>query len=109
MLLLVLASLGVLVAEDEVDLVGGATLVGTEHDDVGRGVGELFGVEGAVILEELHVGTSTLKAGLELCLVLDNQSLVGVVNGLGELGRDGVVSGLVLENQTLVTLNTAED
>lgn len=66
-LLLVLAGLGVLVAEDEVDLVGGAALVGTEHNDVGRGVGELFGVEGAVILEELHVGTSTLKAGYWTC------------------------------------------
>jgi hypothetical protein len=34
-LLLVLASLGVLVAEDEVNLVGGAALVGTKHDNVG--------------------------------------------------------------------------
>jgi len=66
-LLLVLASLGVLVAEDEVDLVGGTALVGTEHDDVGGGVGELLGVKGAVVLEELHVGTTTLETSYEAC------------------------------------------
>lgn len=65
-LLLVLASLGVLVAEDEVDLVGGTALVGTEHDNVWGSVGELLGVKGLVVLEELHVGTTALQAS---CLV----------------------------------------
>jgi hypothetical protein len=76
-LLLVFARLGVLVAEDEVDLwglekfninlarhvylVGSTAFVGTEHDDVGRGVGELFCVKSLVVLEELHVGTTALK------------------------------------------------
>ena len=109
MLLLVLASLGVLVAEDEVDLVGGAALVGTEHDDVGRSVGELLGVEGLVVLEELHVGTTALEAGLELDLVLDDEGVILVGDGLVELAGDGVVGSLVLENKTLVALNAAED
>jgi hypothetical protein len=77
-LLLVLAGLGVLVLEDEVDLyhmsnvpcelhdswadlVGGAALIGAKHDDVGRSVGELFGVECLVVLEEFHVCTTTFK------------------------------------------------
>jgi hypothetical protein len=60
-LLLVLAGLGVLVAEDEVDLVGRTTLVRAKHDDVGRGVGELIRLERLVILEELHVGTTALE------------------------------------------------
>lgn len=46
---------------------------------------------------------------LEFGLVLNNQGLALVVNGLGELGRDGVVSSLVLENKTLVALDTAQD
>ena len=91
------------------DLVGGAALVGTEHDDVGRGVGELLGVEGLVVLEELHVGTTALEAGLELDLVLDNEGVVLVVDGLGELGGNGVMSSLVLDNKTLIALNTLED
>ena len=79
MLLLVFASLWVLVSKDKVDLtivsrdifdgnvnswtnlVGGTALVGTKHDNVGRGVGELFGVKCAIVLEELHVCTSTLE------------------------------------------------
>lgn len=78
MLLLILAGLGVLVLEDEVDLfhmstwpattslfwtdlVGGTALVGAKHDDVGRSVGELFGVERLVVLEEFHVCTATFK------------------------------------------------
>jgi hypothetical protein len=82
-LLLVLAGLGVLVTEDEVNLkycqlmirrepclgnkalisylVGSTTLVGTEHDHVGSSVGELLGVELLVLLEELHVGTTANK------------------------------------------------
>jgi len=77
-LLLILAGLGVLVPEDEVDLfhmsnvpgdyiclwtdlVGGTALVGPKHDDVGRSVGELFGVERLVVLEEFHVCTTTFK------------------------------------------------
>ena len=61
MLLLIFAGLGVLVLEDEVDLIGSATLIRTEHNDIGRGVGKLLGVELLVILEELHVGSTALK------------------------------------------------
>ena len=61
-LLLVLAGLGVLVVEDEVHLVGVAALVGTKHDDVGGGVGELVLVESLVLTEELQVSASALEA-----------------------------------------------
>lgn len=77
MLLLVLAGLGVLVAEDEVNLerqhssiqrqvniaylVGSTALVGTKHDDVWRGIGEFLGVKGRVVLEELQVRTTAVK------------------------------------------------
>ena len=61
-LLLILASLGVLVVEDEVHLVGVAALVRTEHDHVRGGVGELLLVENLVLAQELHVGTTTVKA-----------------------------------------------
>lgn len=84
MLLLVLAGLGVLVTENEVNLkkiellvpvavtctkqrlarsylVGGTTLVGTEHDHVGRRVRELVEVELLVVLEKLQVGTTADK------------------------------------------------
>lgn len=46
---------------------------------------------------------------MELGLVLNDQGLALVVNSLGKLGRDGVVSSLVLENETLVTLDTAKN
>jgi len=60
-LLLVFTSLGVLVVDDQVDLVGGTTLVGAKHDNVGGDVGELILVESLVVTEELQVSTATLK------------------------------------------------
>lgn len=108
MLLLVLAALWVLVTEDEVDLVGSATLVWTEHDNVRRCVGEFGVCECLVLLEELHVCSTALKTALKLDLILDDESLTLVRDGLWELGRDGVVGCLVLENKTLVTFNALE-
>lgn len=69
-LLLVLASLGVLVVEDEVDLVVVATLVGTEHDDIGSRVGELVLVESLVVPKELHVGTTALETIYRMLLAV---------------------------------------
>jgi len=60
-LLLVLLGLRVLVAEDEVDLISGTALVRPEHDDVRRGIGELLGVESLVVLEKLHIRSTTLE------------------------------------------------
>lgn len=46
---------------------------------------------------------------LELGLVLNDEGVVFVDHGLGELGGNGVVSSFVLEDKTLVSLNTTED
>lgn len=62
MLFLVDASLWVLVVNNEVDLVGMATLVRTEHDNIRRGVGEFLLMKSLVVSEELQVRTATFKA-----------------------------------------------
>lgn len=62
-----------------------------------------------VLLEELEVGTTAHQGVLRLDFILDHQGLALVVNLLGELGRDGMVSGRVLHNQTLVTLHSLEN
>ena len=62
-----------------------------------------------VLLEELQVGTTADQGVLGLDLILDNKSLALVVDLLGELGGDGVVGGRVLDDQTLIALNTLED
>ena len=46
----------------DTDLVGGTTLVGTKHDNIGRGVGEFLAMELLVLLEELHISTTALEA-----------------------------------------------
>lgn len=46
---------------------------------------------------------------LKLHFILDNEGLALVVDGLGEFGRNGVVSGLVLDDQTVVSLNALEN
>lgn len=45
---------------------------------------------------------------LWLDFVLDNKSFALVVNLLGELGGDGVMSGGILQHQTLIALDTLE-
>ena len=62
MLLLIFTGLRILVVDDQVNLVGGTTLIGTEHDYVGGDVGELVLVESLVVTEELQVSTTTLEA-----------------------------------------------
>ena len=46
---------------------------------------------------------------MKLNFVLDDQLLALVVNGLGELCRDGMVSRLVLEDETLVAFNALQN
>jgi hypothetical protein len=106
-------------------LVGSAALVRSEHDNVRGGVRELLLVKSLVILQELHVSSTALQTicksisihwlraksvehTLELDFVLHNKGVALVVNGLGELGRDGVMSGLVLNDQTLIALHTLQ-
>lgn len=70
MLLLVHSSDRVLVTEDEVDLVGASTLVGSKHDGVRRVVGELLELDALRrIRQELHVGTAALQSSLGLDLI----------------------------------------
>jgi len=60
-LLLIFAGLGVLVVDNQVDLVGGTTLVGAEHDNIGGDIGEFILMESLVVTEELQVSTTTLE------------------------------------------------
>jgi hypothetical protein len=46
---------------------------------------------------------------LELDFVLHDQSLALVRDGLVKLGGDGVVSSLVFEDKTLVSLDASQD
>lgn len=46
---------------------------------------------------------------LQLDLVLDHQGLTLGVDLLGELGRDGVVGGDILDNKTLIALHALVD
>ncbi len=46
---------------------------------------------------------------MKLDLILDNEGLALVLNLLWELGRDGVVSGCILNNETFITFHSLED
>ena len=43
-------------------LVGSTALVGTKHDDIGRRVRKFLGVESLIVLEELHISTTTFQS-----------------------------------------------
>jgi hypothetical protein len=55
----------------------------------------------------MPVGRKTLT--LKFDLVLNNQVLALGVNRLRELGRDGMMSSLVLDNETFVTLHSLQN
>ena len=46
---------------------------------------------------------------LELDLILNHQGVVGVIDGLGELGGDGMVGSWVLDHETLIAFDTLVD
>ncbi len=110
MLFFELAGLGVLVAEDKVDLVGLAAFVGAEHDGVRGLVRELvWGDACFCCREELDVSTAASETLLQLDLVLDDEGLaLGVDGRVKEVG-DGVLLGLGLEHETGVAGEAGED
>ena len=84
-----------LVAEDQVRSLGVAALVRAEHDVVRRGVSERLGV--AELWADLDVAAAALDVLLILGLVLDDQLLAGVAEGVkarGEAEEAGVLGGL---------------
>lgn len=56
MLLLIFLCLWALVVDDQVNLVGGATLIRTKHDNIWGGVGELVLVESLVVSQTVSIG-----------------------------------------------------
>lgn len=56
MLLLIFLGLWVLVVDDQVNLVGGTTLIRTKHDNIWGGVGELILVESLVVSQTVSIG-----------------------------------------------------
>jgi len=55
------------------------------------------------------ISTQTGQLTLKLDLILHNKSILLVGDGLRKLGRDGVVSSLVLNDQALVTVDALVD
>ena len=101
MLLLDGAVEGVLVAEDDVHLVGAAALIGAEHDGVGRVAVERLGGEVVRGGEELEIGAAAVEPILKGHLVLEHETLRGV-EGLREEGRDAVVTRGGVHVQALI-------
>lgn len=54
----------------------------------------------------MHAIGDKVQLTLELDFILDDKGLALVIDLLGELGRDGMVSSRVLDNKTLLALHT---
>ena len=74
-----------LVVEDQVRALGVAALVRAEHDVVRRGVAEGLGV--AELRPDLHVASTALDVLLVLGLVLDDQLLARIAEGVEARGE----------------------
>ena len=81
-----------LVVEDQVRALGVAALVRAEHDVVRRGVAKGLGV--AELRPDLHVATAALDVLLVLCLVLDDQLLARIAEGVEARGEAEKPAGL---------------
>jgi hypothetical protein len=122
MLLLVLASDGVLVAEDEMQLrvdeinnfklrsrKAGNTHFGTwageiraKHDHPRCVVAELLAARLEAVFEQLEVATTAITTLLVFDLILDYEGLFRKVNRLWESGGNAVVGGFGLRDETLL-------
>lgn len=82
--------LGILVAKDEVHLVGGTALVGPKHDGVGRIVLEVLGGKLGVCSEKLEIRTTAAKVvRTQLDLVLQCNTL-GWINWFAQQTRNAI-------------------
>ena len=81
-----------LVVEDQVRALGVAALVRAEHDVVRRGVAEGLGV--AELRPDLHVAAAALDVLLVLGLVLDDQLLARIAEGVKARGEAEEPPGL---------------
>ena len=79
-----------------------ASQIRTEHDRPRGIVRELLSGGLETVLEKLDVATTAVAALLVLDLVLDNERLLGEVDGVVEGSGDGVVGSLSLCYETLV-------
>lgn len=98
-------ALGVLVSKDEVDLVGGAALVGAKHDRIAGGGGETISGELLTVEKKLQVRATTLKAFSEPDFVLENKGavLADAEGAIREWSGDSVLLGRVKEAQGMIT------
>lgn len=87
------------------DLGAGASEIGAEHDGPGGRVRKLLSAGLEAIFEELDITATAVAAVLVLYFVLDDQRLIGKVDGRLEGRRDGVVSSLRLGHETLVAVD----
>lgn len=121
MFLLPLLGDGVLVTEDEVHLPSKrlswahrcpmaltrtnlgtrAGQIRTEHDDPRSSVAELLVGQG-ICFQEFDVSTTAVADFLEFGFILDDEGLALGVDWLCDGSRDGVVSGLVFGDESLV-------
>ena len=62
-----------------------------------------------VLLQQLHVCTTTFKTILEFDFILDDQCLVRVVDRSREFSGDGMMGSRILDDQSFVANNTGKD
>jgi hypothetical protein len=91
--------------ERETNLCAWAGKVRTEHDDPGSLVRELLSTSLEAILEQFEVSTTAVATLLVFDLILNDERLVGNVDGLVEGGRYGVVRRDTLCDETKIALN----
>ena len=99
-----LAADGVEVGDDHVDAVRFAAKVRTEHHHERRVVAQLLCRADGPVTQQLDVRAAALQRLLEPHLVLQNQVLLGVVDGIVKQTRDPVPCGRTLHNQSPIAL-----
>ena len=92
------------VGDDHVDAVHLAANVRTEHHHEGRVIAQILrGLDGSVT-QQFDVPTATFQRLLKPHLILQNQVLLSVIDGMVEQTRDTITSSRLLCNQRTITV-----